>query len=185
MYMSKAILLINLQNDFVTSGGSLVNSENCKALGRIKNLLKKTNADVIYYTLDSHSENYTETLEGKKLPIIHCTSGTYGCELNPDISQLIALDKFKIVRCFPKEAFGCFKIKDAIEKDNIDEIEIVGVSTGISVLSNAVILRSSFPNMKITVLEDCCSCVTPESHNAAIEILRLQLINIALSSSPI
>jgi acyl carrier protein len=54
----------------------------------------------------------------------------------------------------------------------IDEIVLMGFCTSICVISNALYLRGLMPNTKITVMEDLCADVTPESHIAACTVLR-------------
>ena len=33
----------------------------------------------IFVTQDTHSDNYLETLEGRRLPVEHCIANTEGC----------------------------------------------------------------------------------------------------------
>ena len=54
----------------------------------------------------------------------------------------------------------------------IDEIEIVGLCTDICVVSNALILRAQFPNVKITVDASCCAGTSPEAHAAALTVMK-------------
>ena len=54
--MKKILICIDCQNDFIT--GSLRNEE---AIKTIPNLVKKIcefNGDAIFYTLDTHNQNY-------------------------------------------------------------------------------------------------------------------------------
>lgn len=63
------------------------------------------------------------------------------------------------------------------EKKNYD-ITLVGVCTGICVISNALLLKAYFPEAKINVRADACACVTPESHKTALEAMKMCQINI-------
>jgi nicotinamidase-related amidase len=58
------------------------------------------------------------------------------------------------------------------------EIELVGVCTDICVVSNALILRATFPEAEITVDASCCAGVTPEKHKAALEVMKSCQINV-------
>lgn len=51
-------------------------------------------------------------------------------------------------------------------------IELVGLCTDICVVSNALILKATFPEMLIIVDSSCCAGVTPEKHEAALETMR-------------
>jgi nicotinamidase-related amidase len=55
---------------------------------------------------------------------------------------------------------------------DIEEFEICGLCTDICVVSNALLLRSLYPNHKITVDASCCAGVTPEKHVAALEVMK-------------
>ena len=67
--MNEALVIIDMQNDFID--GSLGTTQ---AQQIVSNVISKINcfSGDLYYTRDTHSENYMDTLEGKKLPIIHC-----------------------------------------------------------------------------------------------------------------
>jgi nicotinamidase-related amidase len=58
------------------------------------------------------------------------------------------------------------------------EIELIGVCTDICVVSNALILRATFPEVEITVDASCCAGVTPEKHKAALEVMKSCQINV-------
>lgn len=59
-----------------------------------------------------------------------------------------------------------------------DEIEIIGLCTDVCVISNAIILKASFPEKPITVDASCCAGITPESHKNALEAMKMCQINI-------
>ncbi|MBQ6293859.1 MAG: isochorismatase family protein [Lachnospiraceae bacterium] len=50
--------------------------------------------------------------------------------------------------------------------------------TGICVISNAVLAKTAQPNAHIVVLEDLCACVTPESHENALNAMRTLQIEV-------
>ena len=59
------------------------------------------------------------------------------------------------------------------------EIEICGFCTDICVVSNALILKAYTYNFaEITVDNKCCAGVTPEKHEAALEVMRSCQINV-------
>jgi nicotinamidase-related amidase len=64
----------------------------------------------------------------------------------------------------------------AFEDD--DEVEIVGLCTDICVVSNALILKAMFPNINITVDASCCAGVTPDTHKAALQTMKMCQINV-------
>ena len=71
-----------------------------------------------------------------------------------------------------KYTFGWTGWKDYLKDFEFDEIEIFGFCTDICVVSNALMLRAIYPNMKITVVENCCADCTPELHEAALKVMQ-------------
>ena len=62
--------------------------------------------------------------------------------------------------------------------NGIEEIELIGLCTGICVISNAFIIKAKLPEVRITVDASCCACVTPESHKTALSAMKLCQINV-------
>ena len=61
---------------------------------------------------------------------------------------------------------------------NIDEIEFCGLCTDICVISNAMIVKAAFPEVIVSVCENCCAGVTEESHKTALDAMRAVQIEI-------
>ena len=75
--------------------------------------------------------------------------------------------------------FGSMELADYVATLNgLEEIELVGLCTGICVISNAFILKAKLPEVKISVDASCCACVTPESHKTALAAMKLCQINV-------
>ncbi len=169
MEQKKILIVIDMQKDFID--GSLGTSE---AQAIVENVVRVINSfeGTVLYTMDTHYDNYMNTLEGKKLPVLHCIKGTEGWQIEPRVLQ--ALEK-KAAKCFEKPTFGSYELAEYVESIVPDsfkaEITIMGLCTEICVASNGLLLRSKLPNAKITVLADCCAGVTPESHLAALATL--------------
>lgn len=166
----QVLIVVDMQNDFTT--GVLGNPETKAVIGRVAEYIRKfreENPDgKIIATLDTHSENYMNTQEGKNLPVPHCIRGTHGWEIVPEVSEALG-DCIRL----EKIAFGAVDLPFAVGRDeNIEKIVIVGVCTDICVISNAIILKSAFPEVKIEVIAECCAGVTPESHRTAVEAMR-------------
>ncbi len=163
----KTLIVIDMQNDFIN--GSLGTEEACAIVDNVKKKIKEyeKNGDEIIFTRDTHYDNYLETFEGKKLPVMHCIKNTDGWQ----IFDGLITENAKII---DKETFGY----TGWNKMKFEEIEIVGLCTDICVVSNALILRAYFPDMKITVQSDCCAGVTPKTHEAALETMKMCQIDV-------
>lgn len=180
--MNKVLIVVDVQNDFID--GSLKNEEAIKKVPNIVNYIKNFDGKYIVTTMDTHNENYFNTLEGKKLPVKHCIFKSDGWKLNKDIEEAINAKKINQIPIL-KNTFGSVSqlpgslslIKNIYGVD-IDEIVFVGFCTDICVVSNALILRANYPNVRIAAVEDCCAGTSIESHNAAITVMKSCQIDI-------
>ena len=176
----KILIVIDMQNDFIN--GSLGTKEALAILKRVRKKIGKykNKKSLIFVTYDTHKKDYLKTLEGKKLPIIHCIKNTKGWELNPSIEE--SLKDCENVHRIEKETFGYSnwieELKKFVALEDIEEIEICGLCTDICVVSNALILRALFKDIPIKVDSSCCAGVTPESHKAALETMEMCQIDI-------
>ncbi|MDE6426466.1 MAG: cysteine hydrolase [Ruminococcus sp.] len=167
----KVLIVVDMQNDFTT--GTLGNTETSAVVDRVADYINKFRAEnpdgKIIATLDTHYENYMETQEGKNLPVPHCIRGTDGWKLIPEIDKILD-DCIKL----EKITFGAVDLPFAVGRDEIiDEIQFIGVCTDICVISNAMIIKSAFPEVPVKVIADCCAGVTPESHRTALDAMKM------------
>ena len=196
--MKKVLVIVDMQNDFVD--GALGTPEAQAIVPKVADYIR-THADkdtVLVFTKDTHEVNYMDTQEGKHLPVAHCIKNTYGWELAPAIQEAIydTRDKyFDFDSYFPyvadhivcKPTFGSMDLQNLLfviddmtgtQSGEIAEITLCGLCTGICVLSNAILCKATLPEVPVKVIEDCCACVTPDSHKTAIEAMKLCQIEI-------
>lgn len=180
----KILIVIDMQNDFVT--GPLGTPEAVSVVNKIEQKIKNTSFPTpIIFTRDTHQDNYLNTLEGEKLPIEHCIEATPGwCIVN--VLRKATKD-IPLSTVINKNSFGYTDWKDLLStlcKNNwarmeaINEIEIVGVCTDICVISNALILKALFPDIRISVDASCCAGTTPEMHKKALDVMKSCQIDI-------
>lgn len=164
------LIVVDMQNDFIS--GSL-GSEQAKAI--VENVVKKVkNFDgTVIFTRDTHYENYLKTQEGKFLPVEHCIKGTWGYEI---CDKLKPFAENVVDKC----VFGSLELQNTIKKSRakIEKIELCGLCTDICVISNAVILKSAFPETEIVVNSALCVGVTNESHLNALNAMKALQIKI-------
>ena len=174
--MSKMLVVVDMQNDFID--GALGTQEAVAIVPKVIEKIKNFKGQV-FYTRDTHDENYLQTQEGSNLPVEHCIMNTRGWELQDDIKALAAQRHSMI---FDKPVFGSMGLAgclNGIQKlAHIDEIELVGLCTDICVISNAMILKSVLPDTKISVDSTCCAGVTPESHDNALKAMAMCQIEV-------
>ena len=161
----KALIVIDVQNDFVT--GALGTKEAAAVLPKIK---KKIDAyiaaeDQVIFTRDTHGADYLDTNEGKHLPVPHCVLGTDGWQVVPEIDRpdCVHIDK---------PTFGYTGWAALNSDGKFSRIEVIGVCTDICVISNALMLKAIYPETDIVVDAGCCAGVTPETHRAALTVMK-------------
>ena len=192
----KIFVVVDMQNDFIN--GSLGTAEAQAIVPKVAQLIKDK-ADpntIILFTQDTHKSDYLNTLEGKNLPVEHCLYMTDGWMLNNDVCSAYGEVKDKYFQwdgtsnpdnpgnqLIWKPSFGSidlqnylYEIDDDVEK--IEEITFCGLCTGICVLSNAILAKATLPEVPIKVVKDCCACVSPESHETALNAMALCQIEI-------
>lgn len=165
----RTLIVVDMQNDFID--GALGTKEAQAIVPNVKKKIEeyKARGDEIIFTRDTHYTDYLKTNEGKHLPVEHCISGTRGWI----IADAVNHPGYKHIN---KITFG-YTLWD-YELEGTENIELVGLCTDICVVSNALILKSQFPNANITVDASCCAGVTPESHQAALTVMKMCQIDV-------
>lgn len=166
----KCLVVIDVQNDFVS--GSLGTPEAQAMLPRLEEKLRGFEG-CVWMTLDTHGADYMDTQEGKHLPVPHCVRETEGWQLAGELGKLAESLGAGIVE---KPTFGSEELvaslKALYEAGELESIELVGLCTDICVVSNALMLKSAMPELPMSVDSACCAGVTPQKHEAALEVMR-------------
>jgi len=173
-----------MQNDFIN--GALGTKEAEAIVSKVASRIENAERELIIFTQDTHYENYLSTTEGKKLPVPHCIEGTEGWQINEDVKNAWQGKKDKInipnlpENTFIKNVFGSVGLVEFLKSRiaEIVEIEILGVCTDICVVSNAIMIKNTMPDVKISVNSDCCAGVTPQSHMEALNVMKMCQIDI-------
>lgn len=176
--MKKILVVVDMQNDFID--GPLGTPEARAIVDNVCAKIREGEWDYIYYTMDTHFINtYSDTQEGKKLPVKHCIYNTPGWMLNKDV--MLAIVPKEGYEKLEKSIFGSISLIGAVGylAEYVDEypesdieLTLIGVCTDICVISNALLLKAHFPEMKIVVDASCCAGSTPEKHYMALEVMK-------------
>lgn len=168
--MKKLLLVIDMQNDFID--GALGTKEAAAIVPNVVKRIQEFEGDVLY-TRDTHSEDYMETQEGKNLPVPHCIKGTPGWELCPELKALRDAGHSPVL---DKLTFGAKDLPAYLETrypGGLESVELIGLCTDICVISNAMVLKAFFPELPVSVTASCCAGVTPESHENALNAMKM------------
>ena len=130
----------------------------------------------IVATRDTHY--HIEQYETNHLPL-HCLEGTHGNELYEDLNKYLTCTQVK-------SSFGSLILLENIYRKipHIDNIYICGLCTDICVINNALILRNQY-NKDIIVLSDLCAGTTKENHQKALDLMKINLIEVRESKEVI
>ena len=170
--MKKLLVVVDMQEDFIS--GALDTKEAEAIVPAVVAKIAGFDGDVVY-TRDTHTEDYLNTAEGRKLPVVHCVKDTAGWEIHPEVFRAGA---GKTVAVIDKPTFGSGELSDFAAAGNYDSIELLGLCTDICVISNALCLKARLWETPIAVCKDCCAGVTPESHTNALAAMTMCQIDI-------
>lgn len=171
--MQKILVVVDMQNDFID--GALGTPEAVKIVPAVEEKIKSFSGKV-FFTRDTHGEDYLETQEGKNLPVKHCIRGTDGWQIHPTLTALCKEEPFD------KVTFGSLdlglRLQEENRKNSIESITLVGLCTDICVISNAILIKACLPEVKIIIDASCCAGVTPQSHETALHAMKACQIEI-------
>lgn len=145
--MKKLLIVVDYQKDFVTGSLGFDGAKNIENAIADKIMSYKNNGDYVVATMDTHTENYLETQEGKNLPVKHCIKGTEGHGFYGKINDY----KDKFDKIILKPSFGSGELFEWLKGNDFDSIELCGVVTNICVISNAVMAKTACPEAEIFV----------------------------------
>ncbi len=166
----KLLVIVDMQNDFIL--GSLGSTDAQTIVPNVLQKIKEFDGKIIF-TRDTHFPDYLNTQEGKNLPVEHCIKSSHGWQICDELLPYVSDN------VIDKTTFGSTDLPKVIgEIENVSEIELCGLCTDICVISNAMILKAHFPEIKISVDASCCAGVTPQSHDTALEAMRAVQIEI-------
>ena len=165
--MQKILVVVDMQNDFID--GALGTAEAVAIVPKVAEKIKNFDGTVIY-TRDTHEADYMETQEGKNLPVPHCIRDTEGWQIRTELQQAGAM-------VVDKPTFGSRTLAEKLVEMNreeaIESITLIGLCTDICVISNAFVIKAFLPETPIVVDAACCAGVTPESHERALEAMKV------------
>jgi len=153
-----------MQNDFID--GALGSSEAVAIVPYVKEVIEGFDGKV-FFTRDTHFENYMQTQEGEHLPVPHCIKGTDGWQIRAE------LDALRLTEPVDKVTFGSADLVNVLRAEgDMESITFLGLCTDICVISNAMVVKAFFPEVPLIVDAKGCAGVTPESHMRALEAMK-------------
>lgn len=177
--MKRVLIVVDMQKDFVD--GALGTKEAVAIVDRVTEKIAAYAADpdgILFVTYDTHTSDYMETAEGKRLPVPHCIKGTDGWRLDAKVAAALEGVDFIPVE---KPTFGAVKlpalVAEAVGAEAF-ELELIGLCTDICVVSNTLLLKAAYPEVSISVDATACAGVTPATHEAALTTMSMCQITV-------
>ena len=167
--MERYLFVIDYQVDFVDGALGFPGAE--KLDRPIAEKILSYGPGRVYFTRDTHFEDYLQTREGRNLPVVHCVRGAPGWQVYGQTAQALAQVGAVAI---DKLSFG-MDVSDpataAVLPERADEIELVGLVSNICVVSNAVTLQSKYPQAAITVDAACTDSFDKGLHEKVLDVL--------------
>ncbi|WP_072807534.1 isochorismatase family protein [Rhodococcoides yunnanense] len=182
--MTRALLVVDVQNDF-TEGGALGVEGGADVATKVSGLLAKDgdSYDVIVASRDWHdagsdngghfatddAPNFTTTWP------VHCVAGSVGAEYHPDLTTgSVDVHVFKGQGSPSYSAFDGTTdegrtLREVLARNEVTEVDIVGIATDYCVRASA--LDALAGGMKVRVLTEFVAGVAPESSEASLKEL--------------
>jgi nicotinamidase-related amidase len=171
--MNKALLIIDMLNDFILSGAPLEVSEARNIIPNVKKEIEEArkNKDHIIYVCDSHTEDDKEFKIWPK----HAVKGTEGAKV---VKELSPQKEDFIIEKTTYDGFYQTELESLLKHLNVDELTIIGCVSNICILyttSSAVLRR-----YKVNIPLNCIASIDEEGKACALkqfkEVLRVNLI---------
>ena len=168
----KVLAIIDMQKDFID--GALGTKEAVAIVPKVAARLAQAREDgeTVVFTRDTHHADYLSTQEGRKLPVPHCMEGTAGWQ----IDAALAVEDAPV---FDKPGFGSPALIEYLRSlPALEGVEFIGLCTDICVITNAMMTKGALPEVPLSVRADCCAGVTAQSHETALQAMRMCQISI-------
>jgi nicotinamidase/pyrazinamidase len=181
--MNKAILVVDVQNDFC-EGGSLAVSGGAAVAKKISEYLKSSNYDLVVASRDWHDSDNNNSGHFADLDAepdyktswpIHCVANSEGANYHPNLDvDLIQAHVFKGQGAHGYSAFEGVTaeggtLEELLKLKGIKQLDVVGIATDHCVLASA--LDAKKLGLAVRVISSLTAGVSPESTERAIDSL--------------
>ncbi|MEU3646354.1 isochorismatase family protein [Lentzea sp. NPDC034063] len=171
--MTKALIVVDVQNDFC-EGGSLAVNGGAAVAAAITQHIATTPYDHVVATRDYHVDpgsHFSLTPDFIDSWPVHCVAGTPGASFHPE------LDVARLEQVFSKGRFAAAYSGFEAENDlagwltdnGVTDVDVVGIATDHCVRATA--LDAQRNGFRTTVLVDLTAAVSPTTRDAAVEEL--------------
>lgn len=180
--MTRALLIVDVQNDFTEGGALGVEGGNAVAIGVTDLLRGNPRYALVAASRDWHDANGDNgghfAAEGVEPDFVetwprHCVAGTDGADYHPAID----IDRIDVHvrKGLGEPAYSAFegetttgeRLQDVLAKAGIDELDVVGIATDYCVRASA--LDALATGLNVRVIGNLIAGVAPESSATALK----------------
>ena len=179
--MPRALLIIDVQNDFC-EGGALAVAGGAAVAGKISKYLESSSYDLVVASRDWHdsdNDNSGHFAQAGQDPNyttnwpVHCVAETPGAAYHPNLDTS-SIDEH-IFKGQGKNGYSIFEgitknghsFEQLLAQNQIDEVDVVGIATDHCVLASAMDSKSH--GLKVRVISSLTAGVSEASTEAAID----------------
>ncbi|ARC57499.1 Streptothricin hydrolase [Frondihabitans sp. 762G35] len=182
--MARALLIVDVQNDFTEGGALGVEGGAAVARGITRLLRSEPDYEVVVASRDWHDAEGTNgghfALDGAPDFVVtwpvHCVAGTSGADYHPALDTTLV--DVHVRKGMGVPAYSMFEgvtddgstVEALLDRLGIDEVDVVGIATHYCVRASA--LDALGTGRRVRVLEGLVAGVAPESSRAALAELR-------------
>jgi nicotinamidase/pyrazinamidase len=157
----KALLIVDVQNDFCEGGSLPVPGANAEYIQKINRLIEVGIFEIIVASMDLHPEKTSHFDHWA----IHCVQGTPGAQLHPDLYKGEKLIKVFKGTWPDEDAYSAFEgnthndipLHQLLEALNIDHLYVVGLALDVCV--RHTVKGALARGYKVTMYPDLCLAV--------------------------
>ena len=181
--MTRALLVVDVQNDFC-EGGSLAVSGGAAVAKKISEYLKSANYDLVVASRDWHdSDNnnsghfadFDAEPDYKTSWPIHCVENSKGANYHPNLE--LDLIQAHVLKGQGAHGYSAFEglteeggtLAELLKLKGINQLDVVGIATDHCVLASA--LDAKKLGLDVRVISSLTAGVSPESTERAIDLL--------------
>ena len=139
--MSRALIVVDYQNDFTPPDGALAVPEGDEIADKINALARSGDYDLVVATRDWHPPDHGSFMENGGPWPVHCVAGTEGAQLHPalDTGAIdVIVDKGQDRETEGYSGFDGTDLASLLRERGIGEVTIVGLATDYCVRQTAL-----------------------------------------------
>jgi nicotinamidase/pyrazinamidase len=139
--VSRALVVVDYQNDFASPDGALSVSGGDAIAGRINELMRSGDYDLVVATRDWHPPDHGSFTDQGGIWPVHCVQDTKGAQLHPGLDAAavdVIVDKGQDPGTEGYSGFDGTALAELLRERGVDHVTVVGLATDYCVKHTAL-----------------------------------------------